>query len=467
MGARGAGGREDRRLVLVALVAAERDRVAGGQRVAQEVLEEHRDVGPQRGAAGVGGVGVVQQHAAAVGHVETAEQLGERRLARAVGAHERDDLARLDRERDAAQRGDVAARIGEPHVLGRHAARPAPGRPRRGRGSGRLGCELDEGEVVLDQQRRLEQVLRGDPAVGQALAEQDHRPRGGTRRGHRELVADRERDEHGERRADDRRARDPGGERIAQLAVGDRAQLVDPLGVEAIVPRPQEARELHRPDLLGGVALGEQLREVVALAVARGQRVGEAVEEVGLAARERERRREGEHRERQQHRLQDGECDEAADDAGARLQQPHQPVHDVAGAHRAGLGTGHPVVEGRLVERGELDGARDVEDLRLRAARHELRQELVLAADERLGDHEHGRYRCERGEVRCEPRPGARVRGGEHPLERAAAEQHERPEPDRGERLERDRGHELGPPRRPRQPQRARHEPRQLAPRAV
>lgn len=48
----------------------------------------------------------VQQVAAARGRVEAAEDVQHRRLAAAGGAHDRDELARVDRERHAVQRRD-------------------------------------------------------------------------------------------------------------------------------------------------------------------------------------------------------------------------------------------------------------------------------------------------------------------------------------------------------------------------
>jgi hypothetical protein len=51
----------------------------------------------------------VEDHAAALWEVEAGEQLRERRLAGAVGADERDDLARLEAEADALQRVGAGA----------------------------------------------------------------------------------------------------------------------------------------------------------------------------------------------------------------------------------------------------------------------------------------------------------------------------------------------------------------------
>jgi hypothetical protein len=180
----------DRRVVRVALVAPERNVVACRQRVADEVLEDDGDLAAQRRAVGARGVEPMEHDAAALGQVQAREELGERGLARAVRAHEGDDLARLDPRRHPLQRR-LGAGIREPDLLGADRADRRRSRARLG-GVGRARREGDEGEVVLDEHRGLEERLGAEAAVGEALAEQDHGPgrRGGGRQ--RDAPAERE-----------------------------------------------------------------------------------------------------------------------------------------------------------------------------------------------------------------------------------------------------------------------------------
>ena len=75
----------------------ERDVVAH-RAVEQHVLLQHdADLAAQPGRIDHGEIDAVDQHAAALGHVEALDQLGERALARARGADDADDLAGRDR----------------------------------------------------------------------------------------------------------------------------------------------------------------------------------------------------------------------------------------------------------------------------------------------------------------------------------------------------------------------------------
>ena len=81
----------------------ERDVVAD-RAVEQHVLLQHdADLAAQPGDVDHREVDAVDQHAAALGHVEPLDQLGERALAGAGGADDADDLAGLDAEADVVQ----------------------------------------------------------------------------------------------------------------------------------------------------------------------------------------------------------------------------------------------------------------------------------------------------------------------------------------------------------------------------
>ena len=77
-----------------------------------EILVDEGDP-PRPGACLVVGVGrAVEEHRAAVGAVDAAEDLDERRLSRAVFTEESDDLARADGEAHVLQRAGAAERLG-------------------------------------------------------------------------------------------------------------------------------------------------------------------------------------------------------------------------------------------------------------------------------------------------------------------------------------------------------------------
>jgi hypothetical protein len=85
--------RPDPRQVVVAADAAEPDVVARRQREPLEVLEQHGHLLAQAVPVHVGEVDPVPADPAGVGPVQTREQRGQRRLARAVLPHEGHDLA--------------------------------------------------------------------------------------------------------------------------------------------------------------------------------------------------------------------------------------------------------------------------------------------------------------------------------------------------------------------------------------
>src|SRR5205085_9064371 len=78
------------------LVPAEGDVLAGWERIANEVLEDHGDASAQLVAIGARRVGAVERHTSPLGHVQAGQELCERRLARAVLADQRYDLTGCD-----------------------------------------------------------------------------------------------------------------------------------------------------------------------------------------------------------------------------------------------------------------------------------------------------------------------------------------------------------------------------------
>jgi hypothetical protein len=85
--------------------------VVGRGQVGQEIVElkhEADDVAAEaRRVAQPGHGDVVDAHVAGVGPVQPADELQQRALARAGRARQRDELARLEVERDVAQRVDL------------------------------------------------------------------------------------------------------------------------------------------------------------------------------------------------------------------------------------------------------------------------------------------------------------------------------------------------------------------------
>ncbi len=91
-------GLDDARTIVARLDASDRDVVGGSQVIAHEVLEDDADVGAQREQVVLAQVVAVEQDASLVGIVEARQELHQRGLAGAVLAHQRQHLARAQKE---------------------------------------------------------------------------------------------------------------------------------------------------------------------------------------------------------------------------------------------------------------------------------------------------------------------------------------------------------------------------------
>ena len=428
--------------------------------------KDDRRVPPQRVAVGERGARAVPQHVAGGRHVQRAEQLRQRRLARAVLPDERDDLAGLDRERDAVERRAVAAGIGERHVTGhdreRRAAQrlcgdPVERRPRR-------RVELEERDDVADEEGRLVEVRGAEAAEDDPLPEQQDRRRSRRRVREAHAAVEGEHDEQRERATRDHGRGEVREQREPRLAPGDAAQLGDALVVERVVARAQHLREAERPHLLRGIAARQQRSEVAALAVPRRHPEREAVDRLAALRRDQRGRDDDERRQRREHGLQREQRDERSGGAGQRHGDHRQAEDDHRRTADAGLRPCHAVVERRLVERRQLDRAGDVEDPRLRVARRQLGEELLLLPPHRRDEPERRRHARQHKHARQEvPDTVARAIGGEDPVEHALAEQHDGACAQPAHELQRDRDRRLAASGRPDDPQRGDEQPREIA----
>src|SRR5205823_11745793 len=95
----------------------------------------------------------VEKDAALVGIIEARDELHERGLARAVLAHEREHLARAQREREVAHRPMLGPRIAEADVLEREPLANRIRKRARIRRRGDLGLDLEEREEVVQIER--------------------------------------------------------------------------------------------------------------------------------------------------------------------------------------------------------------------------------------------------------------------------------------------------------------------------
>ena len=115
------GGGDDARAVVARLDAADGDVVRGGEVIAHEILEDDADIGANREQVVLAQIVPVEQDAAFVRIVEPRQQLDQRGLAGAVLAHQREDLAGVQLERQSAHRPALGAGVAESHVLEREA----------------------------------------------------------------------------------------------------------------------------------------------------------------------------------------------------------------------------------------------------------------------------------------------------------------------------------------------------------
>ena len=106
------GRRQDAGLVVEPRGVAEPDRLADRQHVPGVVLEHRRDLGPDQRRIAAGEVDAVPGDRPRRRRQQLAQQLGQRRLARAVGADDRHDLPAPQLEADAAE--GVVGRAGIP-----------------------------------------------------------------------------------------------------------------------------------------------------------------------------------------------------------------------------------------------------------------------------------------------------------------------------------------------------------------
>jgi hypothetical protein len=104
---------DDRLAVVDSGQVADADGLARGQARAQVVLEDGRRTGPPRGRIDGGQVGPVDQDHALAGQVQAGEKLGQRRLARAVLADDRDRRTRRQVQVQALEDRFVRTRVAE------------------------------------------------------------------------------------------------------------------------------------------------------------------------------------------------------------------------------------------------------------------------------------------------------------------------------------------------------------------
>ena len=140
-----------------------------------------------------------------------------------------------------------------------------------------MGGKLEERLEVVDEHARLDQA---PGACGNGVhpgAELLHCERGRQRRRRRYPAAVEEHDQSAE--GDDRaeKASRAAEQCDLQAAVEERAELTKPVVGQRRVPPVQEFAGPEDADLLRGVALGEQLHQVLALAPVGGEAVLEGV----------------------------------------------------------------------------------------------------------------------------------------------------------------------------------------------
>ncbi len=280
IGAGSAGSRDDGVEVLYLLVPSERDVLARGEEVSLEVLEYDRDRFSNSFQTDLGQIDVIPRDATRCGAIQAREDLGQRRLSRAVLTHEGHDLAGADLQRDAVERGAIRFGVRKADVVDSQ-------HPERGRRTPLrlVGWRLEpqEGGVVGDEERRF--VQSGGARVQSAqtapeLIEAEYR-RAGRRQWHASPDEQERQDTCRERRQTRRRRRSD--ERAARASPRQSAQFVDPRVVKPIVAPPQEVSGVEGTHFLCGVAPREQDSEVVPLAIVGRHRPRECVEVARVA----------------------------------------------------------------------------------------------------------------------------------------------------------------------------------------
>ena len=221
-------------------------------------------------------VAPVPEHRARARRVQAGQDLGQRRLARAVLAHQRDHLALRELERDVVQGGLAAARIGEAHVAGADRVK-ALGHGLVAARGGHLREQRHEAREIGDEQRALIQRARGQREPLELGAEQQDPSGGGAGPGQRQPPVGDEGDDQPQSAADEQRGQRGARDRLEGAPAHHVAQRGDALLVEVGEAPRQEAAGVVGADLLGLVLVGQDHLQVQAPAVALGLLEGVAV----------------------------------------------------------------------------------------------------------------------------------------------------------------------------------------------
>src|SRR5579883_189050 len=349
------------------------------------LLEDDADLTPQPGDIDHGEVDAVDQHAAALRHVEPLHQLGQGRFARARWSDNADDLARGDAQAHIMQHFGTIDPIAEGHMVEGDIA--ADGRQRRARGAvARLGRRVEDVAEPRDREPRLVEILPDLRQPQYRLRDASRQHVEGDELAHAQLAAD------DETRAEiERQRRDDLADELHRLAspIAERQYLEARLHIsgELFFPAPLHLRldrhGLQRLD--AGDAFDEKrlvLRAAVELLIepaAKDRRHPGGESDI---ERESPDHDPGEQRRVIEHHRQEHDREEEIDDERQRrareeipdvLELPHAR-HGIAGAAclEIGDGQGHEMTE---EPRAELDidavgGVR--EDVSAERAQHGL-----------------------------------------------------------------------------------------------
>jgi hypothetical protein len=246
-----------------AVDVAEADVLPGGQVVVQEVLEYDRDPPPELLGVEVSGIGTVPADRTGLGQVQSREKFGERGLAGAVFADQRDNLAGAQVEVDVVERGVCSRRIRERGVVDGDAVE------RLGRRSCASGSVVRRGGgqergVVLDEQPGFVHLADAVDRHHDAFAEDEQSTCGGGGLGQSEAVRQREGQQAGDARSQRHGETERAGDGDAEAVAGGAAQFGHVLVVQRRVTCSEVGADAERADFLGGVLGGQQAVEVVA-----------------------------------------------------------------------------------------------------------------------------------------------------------------------------------------------------------
>src|SRR6056297_3319944 len=340
------------------------DVFVGTCRVSGEVLEDHREEAAVGDGVEVADIGAIEGEAAPIGIVEPRHQLDQRRLARAVLAHERHEFARWQMQIDPLERRRSGLGIGEVYALEAQAVLKGFGEGRWLGGGCKLRLDLQKREELAEIELVFVEARKGVDRLTPALfgaAEEQHE---------KDQIAEGERAsesaqyEPGDRTHEDRGADQGHADLGHRLRALDAQLLATDLSPELRIGFPEEVAQGMQAQLLGVDIGGQQPVEIARPPLELHTPTLPVVELAHEIEPHHKRREDGDKQDRQETPFDPREHRQHGDKKDDRLREQEDGRDHLRGPLGAGLPGALTRIEigGAFVE-AEIDRDRAIVDL--------------------------------------------------------------------------------------------------------